>query len=113
MSTLPPVVYWHRDLPPLDAEIVDEHVIEAASDRVAGLFGRDSDAWDACHASLMAHVRVRLEQEVARLGGDFAHVIDEHIDSRRDDVTTESWLQGRFTYVLCRRVPGGLSGSGR
>jgi hypothetical protein len=40
---------------------------------------------------------------VARLGGDCAHVRDEHIDSRRDDVTDESWLQGRFDYVLYRR----------
>jgi len=111
MPTTPPVVYWHRDLPPLDAEVIDEHVIEAVSDRVAGLFGRDSESWDACHASLMAHVGARLEQEVARLGGDYAHVIDEHIDSRRDDVTTESWLHGRFSYVLYRRTPGTVSGS--
>ena len=46
-----------------------------------------------------------LEQEVARLGGDYAHVIDEHVDSRRDDLTTESWLHGRFSYVLYRHGP--------
>jgi hypothetical protein len=53
----------------------------------------------------MAHVTARLEQEVARLGGDYAHVVDEHVDRRRDDVTTESWLHGRFSYVLYRRGP--------
>jgi hypothetical protein len=39
---------------------------------------------------------------VARLGGRYAHVLDEHIDSRRDDSSGESWLHGRFTYVLYR-----------
>jgi len=43
-------VYWHRELPPVDSEM-----------------------------------------------------LDEHIDSRRDDLTSESWLQGRFNYVLYRR----------
>jgi hypothetical protein len=106
MSTTHSVVYWHRDLPPLEAEVMDEHVVEAVSDRVPGMIERHGDGWEACHASLMAHVATRLEQEVARLGGDYAHVIDEHVDSRRDDLTTESWLHGRFSYVLYRRGPG-------
>jgi hypothetical protein len=37
-----------------------------------------------------------------RLGGYYAHVLDEHIDSQRDDAKGESWLHGRFSYVLCR-----------
>jgi hypothetical protein len=45
----------------------------------------------------------RLRQEIARLGGDYAHVLDEHIDSRHNDVTGEAWLQGRFSYTLYRR----------
>ncbi|MCC6988434.1 MAG: hypothetical protein IT181_05515 [Acidobacteria bacterium] len=105
MSTTRPVVYWHRDLPPLEAEVMDEHVVEAVSDRVPGMIERHGDGWDACHASLMARAAARLEQEVARLGGDYAHVVDEHVDSRRDDLTTESWLHGRFSYVLYRRGP--------
>lgn len=105
MCSSRPVVFWHRDLPPLEAEVMDEHVVEAVSDRVPGMIERHGDGWDACHASLMAHVTARLEQEVARLGGDYAHVVDEHVDSRRDDVTTESWLHGRFSYVLYRRGP--------
>ena len=31
-----PIVYWHRDLSPLDAELVAEHTVEANSSRVAG-----------------------------------------------------------------------------
>ena len=29
-------VYWHRDLPPLNADIMGEHVLEATSGRVRG-----------------------------------------------------------------------------
>jgi hypothetical protein len=28
------VIYWHRELPPFDAEAMGEHVVEAASGRV-------------------------------------------------------------------------------
>ncbi len=42
----------------------------------------------------------RLEQEVTRLGGDYAHVLDESIESRHDDATRETWLHGQFKYVL-------------
>jgi hypothetical protein len=83
--------------------MLDEHVLEAKSDRVPGSIERDGELWDHCHAALMEHATARLVQEVARLGGDYAHVLDEHIDSRRDDFTNESWLQGRFNYVLYRR----------
>lgn len=99
------IAYWHRDLPPLDSEMLGEHVLEATSGRVSGRIARDGDLWDRCHAALMEHASDRLAQEVARLGGDYAHVLDEHIDSRRDDLTNESWLQGRFNYVLYRRAP--------
>lgn len=109
MSTSRSLVFWHRDLPPLDAEVVQEHVVEAVSDRVAGMIERHGELWDPCYASLMARVEARLEQEVARLGGDYAHVVDEHIDSRRDDATSESWLHGRFGYVLYRRPAGPVS----
>lgn len=99
-------IYWHRELPPLTAEPCDEHVIEAMSDRVPGAIVRHGELWDQCHETLMARVRSRLLQELTRLGGDYAHVIDEHIDSRRDDATSESWLHGRFSYVRYRRAGG-------
>ena len=101
------IVFWHRDLPPLDGEILHEHVLEAKSDRVGGSIERNGELWDRCHSALIQHANERLAQEVARLGGHYAHVLDEHIDSRRDDVTNESWLQGRFDYVLYRRARKG------
>jgi hypothetical protein len=50
----------------------------------------------------MAAVQVRIAQEVSRLGGDCAHVLRKRVDTRHDDATGETWLRGRFTYVLYR-----------
>jgi hypothetical protein len=100
------VVYWHRELPPLDAEIVAEHTVEAASARVPGTIAHRSDLWNTCYDDLMVRTRVRVEQEVARLRGDYARVFAEAIDTCRDDAKGESWLRGRFSYVLYRRTSG-------
>ena len=97
------IVYWHRELPPLDAEAIGEHVVEAASGRVQGTIAHRDELWDRCYEELMVQTRARLAQEVARLGGHYAHVVDESIDSDHDDSTGETWLHGRFTYVLYRR----------
>jgi hypothetical protein len=80
-----------------------EHVVEATSERVSGAIEHHGELWHHCYVELMEHTQLRLEQEVRRLGGAYAHVLDEHIDSRRDDATGESWLHGRFNYVLYRR----------
>jgi len=102
-SAVAPVVYWHRELPPLDAEPAESHVLEATSERVPGTLAHRDELWERCYESLMAHASGRLEQEVARLGGTYAHVLDESIDSRHDDATGTAWLHGCFTYVLYRR----------
>ena len=34
----PQVLYWHRELPPLTAEAIGEHILEATSRRVPGRF---------------------------------------------------------------------------
>ena len=52
----------------------------------------------------MSQTRRRLAQELARLGGDYAHVLHESIESQRNDAVNEAWLHGRFTYVLYRRT---------
>ena len=99
-------VFWHRDLPPLDADPLDEHVVEAASPRVASTLAHRDELWDQCYQQLLLQAGARIEQELDRLDGDYAHVIDEHLDSKRDDVAGESWLHGRFTYVLYRATAG-------
>lgn len=97
------IVYWHRELPPSDAEQMGEHVVEATSARVPSTLAHRDELWDRCYEDLMVQTRAHLEQEVARLGGDYAHVLNESVDSRHDDVSGESWLHGCFTYVLYRR----------
>ena len=96
-------IYWHRELPPLDAELMGEHVLEATSSRVQGSLAHRGELWDGAYEELMENTQARLNQEIGRLGGHYAHVLDESIDSRRNDATGESWLHGRFTYALSRR----------
>jgi hypothetical protein len=97
-------VFWHRELPPLDVELLGEHIVEASSTRVKGDLAHRNALWDECYDDLMARAHDRLVQEVARLGGHYAHVLEEFVASRRNDVSGESWLQGRFFYVLLRRL---------
>jgi hypothetical protein len=98
----PQIVYWHRELPPLDAELMAEHTVEADSGRVPGTIAYRDELWDHCYRDLMARAESRLVQEVTRLGGHFAHVHDEAIDPKHDDAAGEAWLHGRFSYMLYR-----------
>jgi uncharacterized glyoxalase superfamily protein PhnB len=96
------VIYWHGDLPPLEAEPIGEHVVEATSARVKGDLAQRGALWEQSHDDLMARLQDRLQQEVARLGGDYAHILQESIDSQRDDAAGEAWLHGRLNYSLLR-----------
>jgi hypothetical protein len=96
------IVYWHRNLPPFDAELVAEHTVEANSSRVPGTIAHHGELWDRCYRELMANAESRLTQEVARLGGHFAHVHEEAIDPKHDDAAGQAWLHGRFVYLLYR-----------
>jgi len=100
---VPKVVYWHRECPPLEAELLAEHTVEADSSRVPGTIAQREELWDRCYEELMVAAEHRLIQEVARLGGDFAHVHDEAIDQKHDDAAGEAWLHGRFSYMLYGR----------
>jgi hypothetical protein len=94
------IVYWHRDLPPSDAEVLGDGLLEATSNRVAGTLANRDRLWEECLAELMDQARMRLEQEIHRRGGQYAHVLSEAIDTKRNDVTGEAWLHGTFAYVL-------------
>jgi len=98
-------VYWHRDLPPVAAELMADHTVEATSGRVAGTLSHRDELWHRCYDELMANTTARLLQEIARLGGHYAHVHDESIDTRHDDATGEAWLYGKFSYMLYRLGP--------
>jgi hypothetical protein len=95
-------IYWHRDLPPLDATALSEHTVEATSHRVPDTLAHRDELWDRAKDDLMAQACDRLAEEIARLGGRYAHVLDESIDTRHDPATSEAWLRGRFTYMLYR-----------
>lgn len=99
----PAKIFWHRELPPLTAEVVGEHTIEASSAKVAGTLAHRDELWESCYQQLMVQTRIRLEQEIERLGGDYAHVLGEVVDTRHDDAKGEAWLHGCFTYMLYRR----------
>ncbi len=102
--TEPPsqVIYWHRELPPIDATALGEHTVEATSHRVPDTIARREELWNRSEDELMTQTRERLAEEIARLGGRYAHVLGESIGTRHDAVTGEAWLHGRFTYMLYR-----------
>ena len=95
-------IYWHRQLPPIDVDPVDEHTVEADSARVPGTIAHQDDLWNQCRADLLSVTTSRMDQEIARLGGTCAHVLSEHIEVKRDAVSNEAWMHGRFTYMLYR-----------
>jgi hypothetical protein len=94
------VIYWHRELPPIEAIALGEHTVEATSSRVPDTIAHREELWNRGKDELMTRTRERLAEEVARLGGRCAHVLGESIDTRHDPVTGEAWLHGRFTYML-------------
>jgi hypothetical protein len=96
-------VFWHRELPPIDAEMIADHVVEANSSRVPGTLAHRDELWDRCYQELMAVAEGRIRNEIARLGGDYAHVHGESLGAKHDDVAGDAWLHGTFTYMLYRR----------
>jgi len=97
-------VFWHRDLPPIDAEPIAEHTVEANSGRVPGTLAHRDELWDRCYQELMGTATSRIADEIRRLGGDYAHVKGESLGAKHDDVAGDAWLHGIFTYVLFRRA---------
>jgi hypothetical protein len=96
------IVFWHRELPPLDAEPIGEHTVEANSPHVQDTLAHRNELWEECRLGLVAAATRRIDQEVARLGGRFAHVLDERIQVKRDAVQSDAWMHGRYTYMLYR-----------
>jgi hypothetical protein len=99
-------IYWHRELPPLSAELMSEHTVEADSSRVAATLAHRDELWGRCYGELMARAEARLIQEISRLEGSYAHMHDEVITPKHDASTGESWLHGRFAYMLYRERAG-------
>jgi hypothetical protein len=85
-----------RGLDPADANVeTGDHHVPTISDS-----GGKCIYW---HRELMENMQARMKQEIGRLGGHYAHVVDESIDSRHDYAAGQAWLHGIFTYALYRR----------
>lgn len=97
-------IYWHHELPPFGADAMGEHSVEAVSARVPGTIAHRDELWTQCYEDLMAKACARLNQEIVRLGGDYAHVLSESVDSKHDMATGEAWLHGRMSYTLYRKT---------
>jgi len=98
----PKTIYWHRELPPVNAQAMGEHVVEASSSHVPDTIARRDELWNRCESELMANACERLAEEIERLGGRCAHVLSESIEPRHNPATGEAWLHGCFTYMLYR-----------
>ncbi len=96
------LVYWHRELPPLTDDVAGEYVVEAESYAVPASRPAEEELWQECHESLMKVACDRLEQEVRRLGGSSARVVEADIREKRDPLAGTLRLVGRFTYILYR-----------
>ena len=96
----PKVVYWRRDLPPLRDESIGEQEVQARSASVALSSVEHDQLWADCYPNLLQAASERITQEVLRLHGSCAHVLDEKIEAKTSYATGEYWLEGRFTYVL-------------
>jgi hypothetical protein len=96
------VIYWRQELPPLSELIEGEHEIEAESPHVHyNLYDR-SAMWTDCYRELAEVTEDRVRQEVERLGGSCAHILDEEVTGRTDDAAAMFWLRGRFRFLMYR-----------
>ncbi|MEO8706020.1 MAG: hypothetical protein ABI867_38680 [Kofleriaceae bacterium] len=101
------IVYWRRELPPLSEQIEGEHEIEADSPAIHYDSGSARQLlWGACYPMLLDHAEARMVQEVVRLGGSCAHVVDEKITAKVDDASAMFSLHGRFRYVMFTHPAG-------
>lgn len=46
MNDATKIVFWHRELPPVDAELVAEHTVAATSSCVPGTLPHHDELWD-------------------------------------------------------------------
>ena len=95
-----PVVYWRLELPPRTEDFESEHEVTATSVKVHAPWDMRGKVWGQCYESLMDNARARIVQEVERLGGSCAHVTDEVVTKRDDAAEGNSWLAGRFRFVM-------------
>jgi hypothetical protein len=95
-------VYFHRAWPPVDARPVGEGFVEARTTPVRSSHDERTAHWAAAQTELDALSRSRIEQELDRLGADFAHVFEEHVEDHVDPGADTFQLRGRYRFVTYR-----------
>ena len=93
-----PRVYWHPGTPASPRRDHGRTRLEATSEdvsRVARAPGRAMGS--AGYRDLLDNTHERFNQEIRRLAVTMRTSSTVSIDSRRDPVTGEAWLHGRFT----------------
>jgi len=93
------IVYWHRDLPPLRAEVIADHSVEANSTRVPGTIAYRDELWNRCYRELMATAESRVVQEIAPPG---------RRSTSRESIRGHR-RRGRQPHVFDRERPAGVA----
>jgi hypothetical protein len=55
----PKAIYWHRELPPADAEAIGEHTLDANSHRVPDTIAHRDELWTAVPLDRLATIPER------------------------------------------------------
>jgi len=79
--------------------------VEAESPRIDYDLTHRSELWKQSYPPLLEAAERRATQELVRLGGSCAHIIDEQIVAKIDDTTGTFWLHGGFRFVMYRHPP--------
>ncbi len=95
-------LFWHRDLPPVGATPLPVELLEAHSTPVPFHWAGRETHWVEARPDYDRIVRERLLQELDRLGADFAHIVDEHIEEHVDATTQTFTLRGNVRYIPYR-----------
>ncbi len=94
------IIYWRRELPPLSEQIEGEHEVDATSPAMHYDFGARDTLWGRCYPLLLEAAEVRIAQEVERLGGSCAHIVDETVTVKLDDAAATFALRGAFRFIM-------------
>jgi len=93
-------IYWHSDLPPLEDKIAGKYQVTAESDPIPLDYRHKDELRGRSEPSLALRLEDRLGQEIDRLGGHCAHILEEHITPVIDYHNNQYRLRGTYTYVL-------------
>lgn len=92
-------VFFHRAWPPIGARPLGEGFVEARSTPRRATHDERTAHWAAAQAELDDLARLRIEQELDRVGATYGHVFDEHVEDHVDSAADTFQLRGRYRFV--------------